>query len=380
MPGRAIENMNRITDTFKRLNAVMKDINGDSTQIVRTMQNQIDYLLEKVDILLEIATEQNDGKQPEFSETQKKRLAQRGKKLNEFLLGQIERGFSPGTIHSWFRELIAAKYDSSHTPDQKKRGRKPLSQEIVQKVLYFQERNPDWGYERIASLMRNFGYSISASTVKKILDDHGIVPDPERRIKGDWERFINTQRDLIAATDGMAVELQTPGGLSRRYVYFFEDIATREVRCGGIAQDPDSDFTTQIARNMCDMWDGFLLGKKYLIHDNDPVFNKRFDRVFESIGIEVKRTLPYHPDMNAYMEAFIKSARTECFDKLIITNDAQLRYVVRSYLEFYNHYRPHRALGGRFIFPLSQEPDGEISEFSFLGGLLHGYKRVKTAA
>ncbi len=113
--------MNRITDTFKRLNAVMKDINEDSTQIVRTMQNQIDYLLEKVDILLEIATEQNDGKQPEFSETQKKRLAQRGKELNDFLLGQIERGFSPGTIHGWFRELIAAKYDSSHTPVQKKR-------------------------------------------------------------------------------------------------------------------------------------------------------------------------------------------------------------------------------------------------------------------
>ncbi len=358
----------------------MKDVDGANKQILRTMQDQIDYLLEKVEILEEIATEKNDGKHPEFTELQKKCLAHHGKKLNKFLLGQIERGFAPGTVHKWYRELIAEKYDSTRNPNQKKRGRKLISPEIVEKVLFFAKRNQDWGYERTAGTMRYLGYDVCASTVRNILNAHGIVPDPERRTRGDWDRFINTQRDLIAATDGMTVELQTPGGLSRCCVYFFEDIATREVRCGGIAQDPDSNFTTQIARNMCDMCDGFLLGKKYIIHDNDPVFNKRFDRVFESIGIEVKRTLPYHPDMNAYMEAFIKSARTECFDKLIITNDAQLRYVVWSYLEFYNHYRPHRALGGRFIFPLSQDPDGEITEVSFLGGLLHGYKRVKTAA
>ncbi len=97
----------------------MKNVDGDNKQILRTMQDQIEYLLEKVDILEEIATEQNDGKRPEFTELQKKRLAHRGKKLNEFLLGQIERGFAPGTVHKWYRELIAEKYDSTRNPNQK---------------------------------------------------------------------------------------------------------------------------------------------------------------------------------------------------------------------------------------------------------------------
>lgn len=57
--------MNRLTDTFQRLNAVIKDINGDGTQIVRSMQDQIDYLLEKVDVLEEIATEKNGTVGPE---------------------------------------------------------------------------------------------------------------------------------------------------------------------------------------------------------------------------------------------------------------------------------------------------------------------------
>ena len=33
--------MKKQTDTFKRLRAVMKDINGDNRQIIRTMQDQI---------------------------------------------------------------------------------------------------------------------------------------------------------------------------------------------------------------------------------------------------------------------------------------------------------------------------------------------------
>ena len=89
--------------------------------------------------------------------------------------------------------------------------------------------------------------------------------------------------------------MATEYGLERRHLLFFMDIGSREVRCGGIAHNPDSNWTTQIARNMCDMWDGFLLGKRYLIHDRDPVFNKRFDMIFESIGIEIKKLPPFTP-------------------------------------------------------------------------------------
>ena len=38
------------TDTFKRLRSVIKDVNGDNRQIIKTMQDQIDYLMEFIDI------------------------------------------------------------------------------------------------------------------------------------------------------------------------------------------------------------------------------------------------------------------------------------------------------------------------------------------
>ena len=158
------------------------------------------------------------------------------------------------------------------------------------------------------------------------------------------------------------------------------DIGSREVCLGGIVHNPDSDWTTQIARNMCDMWDGFMLGKKYLIHDRDPLFNKRFDFVFESIGIEIKKLPPFTPQMNARMENFIRAIKTECLDKIIFTSERQLRLAVKEYLEYWNHYRPHAGLGGRMVKPYPQDMNAPIRVVSFLGGLLHGYRREPMAA
>ena len=65
--------MKKQTDTFKRLRAVIKDINGDHRQIIKTMQDQIDYLIEFIDIQGEILEEKTGSHQPELSVEQKKR-------------------------------------------------------------------------------------------------------------------------------------------------------------------------------------------------------------------------------------------------------------------------------------------------------------------
>ena len=49
--------MHKTNDTFKRLRAVMKDVNGDHRQIIKTMQDQIDYLMEFIEIQGEILEE-----------------------------------------------------------------------------------------------------------------------------------------------------------------------------------------------------------------------------------------------------------------------------------------------------------------------------------
>jgi len=70
----------------------------------------------------------------------------------------------------------------------------------------------------------------------------------------------------------------------------------------------------------------------------------------------------------------------KCLDHLILTSEAQLRYVVQEFLIYYNKERPHSGLDGRMIDPWPQDPDGEIRRFTRLGGLLATYRRVKEAA
>ena len=71
----------------------------------------------------------------ELTDSDKRRLARKGKELNDFLLATIEPTWAPGTIRKWYSDLVEAKYNSVNE-GQKKRGRKPISPEIVEKVLH----------------------------------------------------------------------------------------------------------------------------------------------------------------------------------------------------------------------------------------------------
>jgi hypothetical protein len=61
---------------------------------------------------------------------------------------------------------------------------------------------------------------------------------------------------------------------------------------------------------------------------------------------------PYRaPNANAYAEQWIRSAREECLDKLLIINQAHLRRVMREYMAFFNTARPHQGLEQQIPVP-----------------------------
>lgn len=227
------------TNIFRRLNSIIKDVERGQAQFIRNLQEQIEYLLEKCNVYEEIVVEKNDGKPVALSDDQKKRIEVKEKILNEFLLGQIEKTVSPGTVFGWYLTSVGRKYNSV-AAGQKKRGRHLISPEIINKVLELARKNPDWGYDRIASVMQYLNYKVSDSTIRKILNDYGIVPNPEKRARGDWLQFWNTQEAVTAAIDFAQTAIVYPFGLVRYRSLFCMDCCTREVCCGGIAHNPNS--------------------------------------------------------------------------------------------------------------------------------------------
>jgi hypothetical protein len=54
------------------------------------------------------------------------------------------------------------------------------------------------------------------------------------------------------------------------------DLSTRQVEIAGIASPAHGLWMGQIGRKITDAVDGILNGKRYLIHDRDPLFTAEF--------------------------------------------------------------------------------------------------------
>ncbi|MFA6930016.1 MAG: hypothetical protein WCT05_06795 [Lentisphaeria bacterium] len=227
-------------DIYTQLNAFMGRIrDGETRKIVENLQAAIEYQADKIRIYEEKYKEMTGKERPELNDSDRKRLAGKGRTLNTHLLQLTEITWSPDTLMDWYHKLIAEKYDSTG-PGQKKRGRRVLDEETIALVVKIGKDNPNWGYLRIANYIKYLGHKVRFMTIKRILTDHGIYPHEDGRINRDWGKFFDTHTDVLAACDFATCELLTPSGLVREHILFFEDVTTREVWLGCIACDSEA--------------------------------------------------------------------------------------------------------------------------------------------
>jgi putative transposase len=85
-----------------------------------------------------------------------------------------------------------------------------------------------------------------------------------------WKTFLKAHFGVIAAIDFFTIEVLTLRGLVRYVVLFVIDLETRRVQIGGVVREPHSVWIQQVARNLVDHVDGFLKGKRYLLHRARP--------------------------------------------------------------------------------------------------------------
>ena len=101
-------------------------------------------------------------------------------------------------------------------------------------------------------------------------------------------------------------------------VLFFIDFATRRVEIAGIARTANGLWMSQIGRNLTDAVDGILNGKRYLIHDRDPLFTTEFLNMVADFDVESVRLPPRSPNLNAHAERFVRSIKESCMKRMIL--------------------------------------------------------------
>jgi transposase InsO family protein len=225
---------------------------------------------------------------------------------------------------------------------------------------------------RIQGELRKLGIRVGATTIRSLLRRCGLGPAP-RRSGPSWSDFLRAQAEGIWACDFFTVQTV---GLRTLYVLFWIELRSRRVHLVGVTANPDCDWVSQQARNLA-------IGEqvadvRFLIHDRDAKSCRPFDAIVRSEGVGVIETPVRAPQANAVAERFVRTARAECLDWLLILNRRHLERALARYLKHYNGERPHRALklaapAGAARPRASPASHGDIRRRDVLGGLIHEY-------
>ena len=139
-------------------------------------------------------------------------------------------------------------------------------------------------------------------------------------------------------------------------ILFFLELSTRKVEIAGIASSPNGLWMNQIGRNLTDAVEGLLKGKRYLIHDRDPLFTAEFVKMLAETGVASVKIPPRSPNLNAHAERFVRSIKESCLARVILFGEASVRKATAEFVAHYHRERNHQGLENRLISPETLAP------------------------
>jgi transposase InsO family protein len=269
----------------------------------------------------------------------------------------------PDTLLRWHRDLFRRYW--RHRSRHKKRQSR-VAPETIALIRKMAKENRLWGAERIRGELLKLGIRVSKRTIQK------YMPKVRRKSSLSWATFLKNHAGHIWSCDFTVVHDLIFRPL---YIFVIMELHTRRIVHTAVTRSPTDDWTAQQLR-AATPWGK---GPKYLIRDRDNKYGPRFLSVAEGTGIKVLKTPVRAPKANAVCERFIGSLKRECLDHVLTLHSYQLHRVVREYVHYHNHFRPHQGIGQRLParFPRTYPPSsGQIIAKPVLGGLHHAYSRT----
>ena len=282
----------------------------------------------------------------------RKELSEKSRLIHPKLRADVINIASPKTVvYKWWQKIKAKMYDSSSKqPEKKKRGRKPILKELRELVIQVAKEELRPSARNIANQLENLGIKIKREKVRQILNEENIKPDNHT-----WSNFLKSsglwQMDFTTYHTAVKSHINGMHEVVCYHVLLLINVSSRKVVCAGITEDPNGQWVINAIRSLL----GFELeNAKTILMDRDPVFSPLYSYLRKA-GITPKRLPAKSPNLNAFIERFHLTLKSECLEWVYPESLSKLREIVSEYLYYYNHWRPHQSLGG-----LPPEPDENI--------------------
>lgn len=243
---------------------------------------------------------------------------------------------------------LAGLESRSHRP---KRVRMPQTPtEVLSIVRILRKTNPELSKYKLAVILkRDYGYSLSASTIGRIISRHQLFFTAPVKPKGHPLRRksverIRKPRDLLPTKPGELVEVDVkhlPNTGNHRYGFVAIDVATRQATVH-VASSISAYQATVAWAKMVAVW-----GKpQAVLCDNGSENLGSFAALLQEQGIPQYFARPRTPKDKPHVERFIGSLERECIQWGGVAIDlADQQALIDTWLQKYHEYRPHQALG-----------------------------------
>jgi transposase InsO family protein len=253
----------------------------------------------------------------------------------------------PDTLLRWHREgfRLFWKYKS-----RAQRQPRRLSPETIALIQRIARENPLWGAERIRGELLKLDIKVAKRTIQKYL--HAVRSKPPSG--QSWSTFLRTHGKDIWACDFVPVVTLF---FKTLYAVVIVHHESRRVMHFGATEHPTDAWVTQQLREATP----FDEKPKYLICDNDKKYGAGFEWLAKASGIEVIITPHAAPQANAICERFVGNVRRECLDHVLVMGVLQLIRILKEYVAYFNHARPHQGISQQ-IPEAAQLPPAKPSE------------------
>jgi putative transposase len=276
----------------------------------------------------------------------------------------------PETLLKWHRQgfKLFWKYKSQGQIRQPR-----IAEETIALINRMAVENRRWGTKRIRGELLKLGLQVNRGTIRRYMRQ-ARREIPPRHTGQTWATFLANHAPQIWACDF----LQSYDVFFRTlFLFFIIEHGSRRVVHFAVTRAPGDAWVAQQIREAT----GFGVAPRFLICDNDDKYGVLFERAVAGVHTELLHTPFQAPKANALCERFLGTVRRECLDHLLIFSASHARRVIREYVTFFNHRRPHQGINQQipqplFLIPLSQEEPRQVIGLPVLHGLHHDYRRA----